>query len=90
MNILLINHYAGSPQLGMEYRPYLLAKEWIKKNNKVAIIASSFSHVRITQPNVNENLVNELIDSIEYCWIKTPSYEGNGIGRFINILSFIF
>ncbi len=89
MNILLINHYAGSPQLGMEYRPYLLAKEWIKKNNKVTIIASSFSHVRITQPNVNENLVNELIDSIEYCWIKTPSYHGNGIKRFINILSFV-
>jgi len=24
MNILLINHYAGAPQYGMEYRPYYL------------------------------------------------------------------
>lgn len=27
MNILLINHYAGSPDLGMEFRPYYMAKE---------------------------------------------------------------
>lgn len=27
MNILLINHYAGYPNLGMEYRPYYLSKE---------------------------------------------------------------
>ena len=26
MNILLINHYAGSPDLGMEFRPYYMAK----------------------------------------------------------------
>ena len=31
MNILLINHYAGSLDLGMEYRPYYMAKEWINK-----------------------------------------------------------
>ena len=24
MNILLINHYAGSPDLGMEFRPYYM------------------------------------------------------------------
>ena len=27
MNILLVNHYAGTPALGMEYRPYYLARE---------------------------------------------------------------
>ena len=31
MNILYLNHYAGSPALGMEYRPYYLAREcsWV-------------------------------------------------------------
>ena len=28
MNILIINHYAGSPEMGMEFRPYYFAKEW--------------------------------------------------------------
>ena len=35
MNILLINHYAGSPELGMEFRPYYMAKEWVKAGHQV-------------------------------------------------------
>ena len=31
MNILLLNHYAGHPALGMEYRPYYLAREWVRQ-----------------------------------------------------------
>ena len=30
MKILLVNHYAGSPELGMEFRPYYFAKKWQK------------------------------------------------------------
>jgi len=37
MNTLLINHYAGSPQYGMEYRPYYLAKEWVRMGHRVII-----------------------------------------------------
>ena len=89
MNILLINHYAGSPKLGMEYRPYSFAKEWVKNGHRVTIVASSYAHVRVKQPEVNKKISKELIDSIEYYWIKTPAYKGNGIGRLFNILSFI-
>ena len=28
MNILLINHYAGSDYHGMEFRPYYMGREW--------------------------------------------------------------
>lgn len=52
MRILIINHYAGSPRLGMEYRPYYLAQHWIKKGHDVTIIASSHSHVRTFQPEI--------------------------------------
>ncbi len=38
MNILLINHYAGSPELGMEFRPYYMAKEWVKAGHQVLIV----------------------------------------------------
>ena len=31
MNILIINHYAGSPDMGMEFRPYYFCKRMDKK-----------------------------------------------------------
>ncbi|MEG1052861.1 MAG: glycosyltransferase WbuB, partial [Janthinobacterium sp.] len=44
MNILLINHYAGSPHHGMEYRVYYLAREWVRLGHKVQVLASAQSH----------------------------------------------
>ena len=52
MNILLINHYAGTPALGMEYRPYYLAREWVSAGHRVQIVAAAYSHVRTHQPAV--------------------------------------
>lgn len=88
MNILLINHYAGSPLHGMEYRPYYLAKEWAKEGHNITIIAASYSHLRIKQPEIKKPFEEEIIDGINYLWIKTPEYKGNRIRRIINILTF--
>ncbi len=89
MNILIINHYAGSPQYGMEYRPYYLAREWLKMGHDVTIIASSFSHARSKNPKIENYKKEEVIDGIKYLWIVTPIYKGNGIKRVLNIFSFI-
>ena len=89
MNILLINHYAGSVHHGMEYRPYYLAREWIKQGHKVMILASSYSHIRTKNMTVEANYTDELIDGIHYRWYKTPEHKGNGIGRVKNIISFL-
>jgi len=43
MNILYINHYAGAPKYGMEFRPYYLSKEWVKRGHNVVIVASTYS-----------------------------------------------
>ena len=85
MNILLINHYAGSPALGMEYRPYYLAREWVRVGHRVQIVAADFSHVRSRQPIAGD----ETIDGIAYRWLKTPAYQGNGVGRVWNIWCFL-
>ncbi len=85
MNILLINHYAGSPALGMEYRPYYLAREWVRAGHRVQIVAADFSHVRSRQPIAGD----ETIDGIAYRWLKTPPYQGNGAGRVWNIWRFL-
>ena len=92
MNIILINHYAGSKQLGMECRPYYLAKEWVKAGHEVTIIAADQSHVRREKVFIpkNKNYLLEIIDGINYLWIKTTTYNDNSYKRAINISSFIW
>ncbi|MGL5800038.1 MAG: glycosyltransferase WbuB, partial [Plesiomonas sp.] len=87
MNILYINHYAGSPKHGMEYRPYYMSREWIKAGNRVRIVASAYSHVRSVQPSINGF---ENIDGIEYYWVPATRYFENGVQRVLNIFSFLF
>ena len=89
MKIAIINHYAGSPVLGMEYRPYYLAREWQKKGHAVVVIAASHSHVRTHQPQVSSSLQVEQREGVEYVWIKTPPYEGNSVRRIFNMLIFV-
>ena len=85
MNILYLNHYAGSPALGMEYRPFYLAREWVRAGHRVQIVAADFSHVRARQPVASD----EIIDGIAYRWLPTPPYQGNGAGRVWNIWRFL-
>lgn len=89
MNIVLINHYAGSPEMGMEFRPYYFAREWVKKGHRVDIFAASYSHLRRVNPKVRHDFQEEIIDGIHYHWIKTIQYEGNGARRAITMAQFV-
>ena len=85
MNILYINHYAGNPALGMEFRPYHLAREWVRSGHAVLVIGATYSHVRARQPVAGD----EQVDGISYRWLPAPPYQGNGPGRVWNIASFL-
>ena len=99
MNILYINHYAGSPLHGMEYRPYYLAREWVRSGHAVRMLAGGFSHVRAQQPDLavlrttgavpDGRSTAQVIDGIAYHWYATPAYVGNGVGRVKNIWAFL-
>ncbi|MBP7850001.1 MAG: glycosyltransferase family 4 protein [Lentimicrobiaceae bacterium] len=89
MRILLINHYAGSERLGMEYRPYYLAREWARMGHEVCIVAASYAHVRTGQPETTQAFHREKHEGISYIWLKTPAYHGNSLGRILNILVFL-
>lgn len=89
MHILLINHYAGSPDMGMEFRPYYLAREWVKMGHRVDIIAASYSHLRRKNPDVIQDFQTKVIDGINYHWIKTRTYEGNGVIRALTMAQFV-
>lgn len=90
MNILLINHYAGSVRHGMEYRPYYLAREWVRRGHQVQILAAQHAHVRRETPALDgRDHLDETIDGIRYRWLRTPAYEGNGLGRVRNMFAFV-
>ena len=89
MNILYLEHYAGSPEMGMEFRPYYLSREWVKMGHNVRIVAGDFSHVRLHNPKVDNDFQEEVIDGITYDWVKTGSYEGNGVARAMTMFRFV-
>ncbi len=90
MNILYINHYAGTKDMGMEFRPYYLGVHWRKMGHNVTIVGSSFTHLRVSQPTNIGSLTSEKIDGLHYLWIKGSKYVGNGFGRLVNISQFLF
>lgn len=89
--VWIINQYAGSKYHGMVFRSYYLAKEFLNSNWNVRIIAASFSHLFMNQPTVNNEFTDEIIDNINYCWVKTNAYkESNGVARVVSMFSFMF
>ncbi len=91
MNILLINHYAGSPQHGMEFRPYYLGREWLAGGHQVTIVAAAQSHLRTRGPQMQGRAqLDQDIDGIHYQWIATPAYQRNGLARARNMAAFVW
>lgn len=90
MNILYINHYAGSPKMGMEFRPYYLAKEWVNMGHNVTIISSTYSHLRKNNPIISRDFESEIIDGITYLWVKAGTYKSNGAKRALSMFIFVW
>ena len=89
MNILYIEHYAGSVSMGMEFRPYYMSREWQRAGNKVRIIAADYSHLRTKQPEVSGDFCISQVDDIAYQFVKTGKYEGNGAKRAMTMFRFV-
>jgi glycosyltransferase involved in cell wall biosynthesis len=93
VNILYINHYAGNPALGMEYRPFYLAREWVRSGHQVLTLAADFSHVRSQQPLALDPAApafETTTSGVATRWYRTPPYSGNGLGRVKNIAAFLW
>lgn len=89
MNILLANHYAGSIDMGMAFRPYYFAREWVKMGHNVTILAGDFSHLRKNNPEVTRDFQEQNVEGIKYCWVKTGAYHGNGAVRALTMFRFV-
>jgi glycosyltransferase involved in cell wall biosynthesis len=92
MNIWIINHHTLTPDMGGGTRHYDFASELVKRGHTVTIVASSFHYSKYKEMKEykDKNYIQESIDGVDFIWIKTPSYVGNGLGRVLNMLSFTY
>ncbi len=86
-HILIVNHNAGAPCYGPNYRSYYVARSLVERGYRVTIIASSYSHKLHKLPRVTAGITKEMIDGIQYLWIRTRPFRGN-LGRLFNYWQF--
>lgn len=72
--------------MGMEYRPYYLAREWQKMGHEVTIVGGTYSHLRAHNPPASGW---QEYEGVSYLWLKTPRYQGNGGKRAISMFVFV-
>lgn len=74
LNIWLICQYAGSPTMGMNYRPYYFAREFIALGHRVTVVSGSYSHQFQRLPELSSTYTKAEVDGVPYLWIRTPRY----------------
>lgn len=89
MNIIYIDHYAGSDRLGMEFRPYYIARELQQQGHQVLIIAGDYSHLRKVNPPIKQDYQVKTIEGVPFLFIKSGKYAGNGIARVRSMIRFV-
>jgi glycosyltransferase involved in cell wall biosynthesis len=83
--IVIFCHYAQQPPFNTMLRYHNWGKQLVKLGFKVLIVSSSTVH------NTNIDLIHELgqnfsqFEGVDYYYIKTNKYIGNGLGRFFNM-----
>lgn len=88
-NIWIINHYAEPPGPGKFTRHFHFAKKLTERGYSVKIFTASTVHTTDINYITNESPYKEMtIDGINYVFVKTTSYHGNGNKRIINMIDF--
>ncbi len=91
MNVWMLNHYALTPSMSGGTRHYDLGKELVAKGHKVTIVASSFHYSKFVEMREygDKESLEEDVNGVKFIWLKTRPYAGNGIGRVLNMLSYM-
>ena len=91
MNVWIVNHYAIPPSLGGLVRHYYFSKYLRQDGHKVKIFTSSKIH------NTDVNMIRDgalykevVMDDVEYTFVRSRNYRGNGLDRIFNMIDFPF
>lgn len=84
-----VDQYVGHPKYGNVYRNFFLAKELQKKGLKLRVFSGSYSHLMYNSPNTDSCMQKEVLDGVEFYWVKTKKYKGGqSLGRIFAIFEY--
>jgi len=86
--IWVFNQFAGHPESGWGERHYYFARYWIQQGYRVVIFSGSFNHMFRNLPETHGNLTTQMVDGVEFCWVKVPVYHPQSVLRFWSMLVF--
>ncbi|MEX2359666.1 MAG: glycosyltransferase family 4 protein [Gammaproteobacteria bacterium] len=89
MRLLVITHAGGSPYHGPNTRWYYLARALREFGVQSHIVSSSTFHKYFAPPKVNRAFETEVIDGIEYHWVRTGKYTARGAAQVRNQFQFV-
>lgn len=91
MNIWIVNHYAIPPSMGGLVRHYYFSKYLQRKGHKVKIFTSSKIHNTDINMIQGKILYREVMEEgVEYTFVRSRDYEGNGLDRIWNMIELPF
>lgn len=88
MKILMVNHYALPPDQQGGQRHFAMARELVARGHEVCIIACPFHYQRHEFFREADRISEECIEGVHFIWIPARPYQGNGVGRVINMVDF--
>ncbi|KAI5914817.1 glycosyltransferase family 4 protein [Thauera sp. 2A1] len=83
--IWYVHPYAGGPGVGRYNRPYELAHAWQAEGVNALVITAAFHHL-LDEPGRHRGALD--VEGVPYEFLPTPAYDGNGIGRLVNMTAF--
>lgn len=91
MNVWIVNHYAIPPSMGGLVRHYYFSKYLQEKGHIVKIFTSSKIHNTDINMIKDKSLYKErLEDGVEYTYVRSRDYKGNGLDRIWNMIDLPF
>jgi glycosyltransferase involved in cell wall biosynthesis len=88
-HLWILNHYASEPGAAGSTRHFHLAEELLDHGWSTSILAASVEHLTgVQRLRPRERWRLETRGRVSFLWLRTPAYQGNGVGRLTNMLSY--
>jgi len=84
------HHYAGSPSLGMSYRPYYFTKAFNQAGHQAYVIGASHHHLKQVPEPQREAIKKTIIEDVPFILLKTRAYRETGLSRLMNMFQYAF